>query len=254
MVETPFSPVSLTLSTPALSAALGAESPSAMFFSVFPVEPDILSERPSSRSVTTETPRSAIADTKPCSCSPSRFNPSWLVMDSTALLSPDLVPALPSRVFAAISAPPSTGWGGTASPPGGSSYWFFGLLILRHVIARLGVLFLGFFALFFFVLVFGLLGLFALFFFVLVFGLLGFFALFFFVLVFGLLGLFALFFFVLVFGLLGVVVVVFRLLGLFALFLVGSRLIGLLAGPTTSQVLAPVGKALAEVVDARGND
>src|SRR5215208_1523690 len=215
MVEPPFSPVSLTLSTPALSAALGAESPSAMFFTALPVEPDILSESPSRRSVTTETPRSAIADTKPCSCSPSRFNPSWLVMDSTALLSPDLVPALPSRVFAAISAPPSTGWGGTASTPWGSSYWFFGLLILRRVIARLGVLLLGFFAFFFFfffVLVFGLLCFLALFFFVLVFGLLGFLALFFFVLVFGLLGLFALFFFVLVFGLLGVVVVVFRLL------------------------------------------
>src|SRR5688500_960742 len=181
MEETPFSPTSLMFSIPALSPAVGAESPLAMFSTVLAAtpapEPDILLLRPSSRSVTTETPRSAIADTKPCICSPSRFNPSWLVMESAALPSPDLVPALPSRVFAAISAPPSTGWGGTASTPGGSSYWFFGLLILRRVIARLGVLLLGFFALCFFVLVFGLLGLFALFFFVLVFGLLGLFAL-----------------------------------------------------------------------------
>src|SRR5918994_2446664 len=43
-----------------------------MFLTVLPVAPDILLVRPSSRSVTTET-RSAIADTKPCSCSPSRF-------------------------------------------------------------------------------------------------------------------------------------------------------------------------------------
>jgi hypothetical protein len=47
-----------------------------MFLTVLPVAPDIMLVRPSSRSVTTET-RSAIADTKPCSCSPNRFNPSW---------------------------------------------------------------------------------------------------------------------------------------------------------------------------------
>ena len=79
MVEAPFSPLSLTVSTPALSAALGAESPLAMFLTVLPVAPDILLLRPSSRSVTTKaTPRSAKADAKPCSCSPSWFKPVGL--------------------------------------------------------------------------------------------------------------------------------------------------------------------------------
>src|SRR5687767_1680623 len=109
MEETPFSPTSLMFSIPALSPAVGAESPLAMFSTVLAAtpapEPDILLLRPSSRSVTTETPRSAIADTKPCICSPSRFNPSWLVMESAALPSPDLVPASPSLVFAAIFSP-----------------------------------------------------------------------------------------------------------------------------------------------------
>src|SRR4029450_12212302 len=114
--------LSLTVSIPALSAALGAESPFAMFLTALPVEPDILFVRPSSRSVTTETPRSAIADAKPCSCSPSRLNPSWLARESA--------PALSLVLVVAISASPSTRWRGTPSTPRGSGYWFIGLLVL----------------------------------------------------------------------------------------------------------------------------
>src|SRR5215207_1606007 len=166
-----------------------------MFLTVLPVAPDILLVRPSSRSVTTVTPRSATADTKPCSCSPIRFNPSWLARDSAPSLSCVLV------LVVGISASPSTCWRGTPSAPRGPSYWLFGLLVsgclllLRFV----GGLF-GFFALFLFVLV-GLFGFFALFLFVLV-GLFGFFVLFLFVLV-GLFGFFVLLLFVLVSGLFG---------------------------------------------------
>src|SRR5215203_3822744 len=157
-----------------------------MFLTVLPVAPDILLVRPSSRSVTTET-RSAIADTKPCSCSPSRFNPSWPARDSAPPLSCELV-------LVAISTSPSTCWRGTPSTPRGPGYWLFRLLVsgclllLRFV----GGLF-DFFALFLFVLVSGLFDFFALFLFVLVSGLFDFFALFLFVLVGGLFGFFALF-------------------------------------------------------------
>src|SRR5215217_4194296 len=167
-----------------------------MFLTVLPVAPDILLVRPSSRSVTTET-RSAIADTKPCSCSPSRFNPSWPARDSAPPLSCELV-------LVAISTSPSTCWRGTPSTPRGPGYWLFRLLVsgclllLRFV----GGLF-DFFALFLFVLVGGLFGFFALFLFVLVSGLFGFFALFLFVLVSGLFDFFALFLSVLVDGLFG---------------------------------------------------
>src|SRR5215218_1204566 len=188
-----------------------------MFLTVLPVAPDILLVRPSSRSVTTET-RSAIADTKPCSCSPSRFNPSWPARDSAPPLSCELV-------LVAISTSPSTCWRGTPSTPRGPGYWLFRLLVsgclllLRFV----GGLF-DFFALFLFVLVSGLFGFFALFLFVLVSGLFGFFALFLFVLVSGLFGFFALFLFVLVSGLFGffalfLFVLVSGLFGFFALFL-----------------------------------
>src|SRR5215207_2103342 len=168
-----------------------------MFLTVLPVAPDILLVRPSSRSVTTVTPRSAIADTKPCSCSPIRFNPSWLARDSAPSLSCVLV------LVVGISASPSTCWRGTPSAPRGPSYWLFGLLVsgclllLRFVGGLLGS-----FALFLFVLVGGLFGFFALFLFVLVGGLFGFFALFLFVLV-GLFGFFVLLLFVLVSGLFG---------------------------------------------------
>src|SRR5829696_3545384 len=157
-----------------------------MFLTVLPVAPDIFLVLSSSRSVTTET-RSAIADTNPCSCSPSRFNPSWPARDSAPPLSCELV-------LVAISASPSTCWRGTPSAPRGPGYWLFRLLVsgclllLRFV----GGLF-GFFALLLFVLVGGLFGFFALFLFVLVGGLFGFFALFLLVLVGGLFGFFALF-------------------------------------------------------------
>src|SRR5215204_4490971 len=166
-----------------------------MFLTVLPVAPHILLVRPSSRSVTTVTPRSAIADTKPCSCSPIRFNPSWLARDSAPSLSCVLV------LVVGISASPSTCWRGTPSAPRGPSYWLFGLLVsgclllLRFV----GGLF-GSFALFLFVLVGGLFGFFALFLFVLVGVLFGFFSLLLFLLG-GLFGFFALFLFVLVGGL-----------------------------------------------------
>src|SRR5829696_7286699 len=142
-----------------------------MFLTVLPVAPDILLVRPSSRSVTTET-RSAIADTKPCSCSPSRFNPSWPARDSALPLSCELV-------LVAISTSPSTCWRGTPSTPRGPGYWLFrllvsGCLLLLRFVSGL----FGFFALFLFVLVSGLFGFFALFLFVLVSGLFGFFALF----------------------------------------------------------------------------
>src|SRR5215203_177581 len=159
-----------------------------MFLTVLPVAPDILLVRPSSRSVTTVTPRSATADTKPCSCSPIRFNPSWLARDSAPSLSCVLV------LVVGISASPSTCWRGTPSAPRGPSYWLFGLLVsgclllLRFV----GGLF-GFFALFLFVLVGGLFGFFALLLLRFVGGLFGFFALFLLVLVGGVFGLIALF-------------------------------------------------------------
>src|SRR5215213_6132233 len=188
-----------------------------MFLTVLPVAPDILLVRPSSRSVTTET-RSAIADTKPCSCSPSRFNPSWPARDSAPPLSCELV-------LVAISASPSTCWRGTPSTPRGPGYWLFrllvsGCLLLLRFVSGL----FGFFALFLFVLVSGLFDFFALFLFVLVSGLFGFFALFLFVLVSGLFDFFALFLFVLVSGLfdffaLFLFVLVDGLFGFFALFL-----------------------------------
>src|SRR5215217_6443974 len=142
-----------------------------MFLTVLPVAPDILLVRPSSRSVTTET-RSAIADTKPCSCSPSRFNPSWPARDSAPPLSCELV-------LVAISTSPSTCWRGTPSTPRGPGYWLFRLLVsgCLLLLVLVGGLF-GFFALFLFVLVGGLFGFFALFLFVLVGGLFGFFAFF----------------------------------------------------------------------------
>src|SRR5215211_4159429 len=163
-----------------------------------------------------ETPRSAIADAKRCSCSPSLFNPSWAARGSAPPLSRAWGVALLSRVLVAISASPSTRWRGTPSPPPRWDYRFFGLVLVGG--------FLGFFVLWLLVLVPGFLGFLALWLLVLVGGFLGFLALWLLVLVPEFLALLALWLLVLVPGLLGflalwLLVLVPGLLGFLALWL-----------------------------------
>src|SRR3954447_14155511 len=133
-----------------------------------------------------------------------------------------------------------------------------GFLVVLFFVLFFGLV--GFLVVLFFVFVFGLVGFLVVLFFVFVFGLVGFLVLLFFVFVFGLVGFLVLLFFVLVFGLGGFLVLlilalVLRFLSLTILCrLLGSRLWCLAVRGTFSKVLAPLGKVLAQSVDARSNE